>query len=101
MFVVFGGNGKVGGDVLEYLQARYLRSIYVHVVDFWQLNVVQILFLSHFLLKHFGLLLILLDTVVDAVNQDVSVDDLLLSESVRSLLVAEAPGTGRCGNCRL
>ena len=97
--VILGG--EVCGDVLEYLQARNLRSIYVHVVDFWQLNVVQILFLSHFLLKHFGLLLVLLDTVVDAVNQDVSVDDLLLSESVRSLLVAEAPGAGRRGNCRL
>lgn len=100
MFIL-GRSGEICGDVLEYLQARNLRSIYVHVVDFWQLNVVQILFLSHFLLKHFGLLLVLLDTVVDAVNQDVSVDDLLLSESVRSLLVAEAPGTGRRGNCCL
>lgn len=101
MLFILGRSGEICGDVLEYLQARNLRSIYVHVVDFWQLNVVQILFLSHFLLKHFGLLLVLLDTVVDAVNQDVSVDDLLLSESVRSLLVAEAPGTGRRGNCCL
>lgn len=101
MLFILGRSGEICGDVLEYLQARNLRSIYVHVVDFWQLNVVQILFLSHFLLKHFGLLLVLLDTIVDAVNQDVSVDDLLLSESVRSLLVAEAPGTGRRGNCCL
>lgn len=101
MFVILGRSGEVCGDFLKYLQARNLRSIYVHVVDFWQLNVVQVLFLSHFLLKHFGLLLVLLDTVVDTMNQDVSVDDLLLSESVRSLLVAETSGPSRRGNCRL
>ena len=94
-------SGFFGGNVLEYFQARNLRSIYVHVIQFWLLDEVQILFLSHFLLKHFGLLLILLDTVGHTVHKDVSVDDLLLSKSVGHLSVTKATSSGRDGNCGL
>lgn len=99
MLIVLGG--KICGDVLENFQARNLRSIYVHVVDFWLLNKIQILFLCHFLLKHLGLLLVLLDTVVDAMYQDVSVNDLFLSKSLWGLLVAKTASTSGCSNSSL
>lgn len=87
--------------VLEDLQARNLRSIDVHVVDFWLLNALQVLLLGHLLLEHFVLFLVLLNTSVDTMHKNVSVDNLFLGESVRCLLVAEATCTGSGGNCSL
>lgn len=88
-------------DIREYLQSWDLRGIYVHVVDFRLLNIVQILFLSHFLLKHFGLLLVLLNTIVNAVNKYVPVDDLFLSERVRGLLISESTSASGSNHCCL
>lgn len=78
-----------------------MRSIDVHVVDFWLLNALQVLLLGHLLLEHFVLFLVLLNTSVDTMHKNVSVDNLFLGESVRCLLVAEATGTGSGGNCSL
>ena len=72
-------------------------SINVHVINFRLLHEIKILFLCDLLLEHFHFLLILLNTVMDAVNQDVSIYDLLLGESMGSLLVSETASSS-CSN---
>lgn len=70
-------------------------SINVHIINFRLLHEIKILFLRDLLLEHFHFLLILLNTVMDAVNQDVSIYDLLLGESMGSLLVSETASSSR------
>ena len=86
------------GNISESLKAGTLLCINVHVVNFWLLNKIKVLFLRNFLLVHFHFFLIFLDTVVNAMNKDISVNYFLLSESMGRLFVTKASSSRGGGN---
>jgi hypothetical protein len=63
----------------------------IHVIDFWLLDEVLVALLGDFFLKHLHFFLIFLHAHINAVSQNVSVDDLGGSQGLGGLLVAEAP----------
>lgn len=91
------GGGALG-NLLEAGESWNVTvSVDVHVLDGWRLHDIKIsLLIVDFLVEHLELLLVLLDTHLNAVDQDLGVDCLLVREGDRGLLVAEASdGDGR------
>lgn len=80
----------LGSDSFEAAKSLELLSVDVHVVDLWLLDTLELLLLGHLLLEHFHLLLVLLDTHIDAVSKDISINDLSLGDGKGSLLVSKA-----------
>ena len=81
------------GNVLEAAKALHVRGVDVHVVDLWLLNHIFVRLLGYLFLEHLHLFLIFLDTHIQTVCENISVNDLGGSESSRGLFVSEASGS--------
>jgi hypothetical protein len=81
-----GGGFFLGADVLETSKSSLRRVVDVHVLDFRLLDLSnESLSVHELLLVHLHFFLIFLNTHVETMKQDISINNFLFGKSVSSL----------------